>query len=239
MCKKILLAVMLTLGLCLVLATVAAAQDTDVQTDKGAFITPMWAPNTIMYQGRLTNAAGAPLTDTVTVTFGIYAAPSGGTALWQGAYLSRPDANGIISQELGTIPDTVFTGSQRYLQITVRTDPPMTPRQTLTAAPYAMRTAMSLTRIQPGTGFQFVTFKSTSSTPIAFGFVSAAGDRVSGTSNFTSAWNATSGWYEITITAESYFFNTYTTVVTTAGANICFANTDSSGGKLLVYFFRI
>ncbi len=238
MCKKISFAVMLALGLCVVLTATASAQDSKIPTDKGA-LSPMAAPGTIMYQGRLTTAAGAPIIDTVTVTFGIYAAPSGGTALWQGAYLSRPDANGIISQELGTIPDTVFSGGQRYLQITVRTDPAMTPRQTLTSAPYAMNVETPSAKVAPGSGFQFVTFKSTSATPIAFGYIGSDGTKISGTANFTSTWNATSKWYEITITAESYFFNTYTTVVTTAGNGCYFASTDSSGGKLLVYFFRL
>jgi opacity protein-like surface antigen len=137
MCKKILFAVMLAAGLMVVLTAAGVAQDTDVPTDKGAQAY-MAAPNTIMYQGRLTTAAGAPITDTVTVTFGIYATYSGGTPLWQGAWQLNPDDNGIISQEIGPIPDTAFTGTIRFLQLTVRGEV-MTPRQTIASAPYALQ----------------------------------------------------------------------------------------------------
>ncbi|MDD4052721.1 MAG: hypothetical protein PHR28_12595 [candidate division Zixibacteria bacterium] len=236
MCKKILFAVTLAAGLIVALTAIALAQDTDVPTDKGAY-SPMAAPNTIMYQGRLTTAAGAPITDTVTVTFGIYASTSGGTALWQGAWLLHPDANGIISQEIGTIPDTVFTGSQRYLQITVRSDPAMSPRQTITSAPYSMSTRPTAT--QSTYGFQFVTYKSTSpSAPIAFGFISSDGSVISGTGNFTASWNSGTKRYEITITSQSYFYNTYTTVITPSGSPELF-QTGSVSGMLLVYVYRL
>lgn len=234
--KKILFTVMLAAGLMVAFTATAVAQENDASLDKMGAMATFTSPNTIMYQGRLTTATGTPITDTVTVTFGIYAAYSGGTPLWQGAWLLHPDANGIISQELGTIPDTVFTGPVRYMQLTVR-DEVMTPRQTITSAPYSMSTRPTAT--QSTYGFQFVTYKSTSpSAPIAFGFISSDGSVISGTGNFTASWNSSAKRYEITISGQSYYYNTYSTVVTPSGSPELY-QTSSVSGMLLVYVYRL
>lgn len=125
MCKKVTLVIMLVLGLCVALAGTSTAQ----------------APNTILYQGRLTTAAGAALSsDTATVLFAIYAAASGGTALWSASYPCSTDVNGVFTKELGPIALSVFDGSKRYLGLKVRADAEMTPRQILTSAPYSYQT---------------------------------------------------------------------------------------------------
>jgi hypothetical protein len=67
---------------------------------------------------------------------------------------------------------------------------------------------------------------------IAFGSIWFDGTKQSGTSNWTSTFNATSQWYEITITGESYFYTSYATVVTPNDARLC--RTGSVSGKLLV-----
>ncbi len=99
------------------------------------------SPNTITYQGKLTNAAGAPTTVATNVVFRIYAVSSGGTFLWTETHNGvTPDANGVFTRELGAtaaFPATLFDGSKRYLGITVGTDAEMTPRQVLNNAPYA------------------------------------------------------------------------------------------------------
>lgn len=99
------------------------------------------SPNTITYQGKLTNATGAPITTATNVVFRIYAAASGGTALWTETHNGvTPDANGVFTRELGAttaFPATLFDGSKRYLGITVGSDAEMTPRQVLNNAPYA------------------------------------------------------------------------------------------------------
>ncbi|NMC44545.1 MAG: hypothetical protein GYA46_11555 [candidate division Zixibacteria bacterium] len=236
MCKKILFAVMLAAGVIATLSMTAVAQDDDVSLGKEGATAVFTSPNNIMYQARLTTAAGAPITDTATVTFGIYAAYSGGTPLWQGAWQLNPDDNGIFSQEIGPIPDTVFTGATRYMQISVRGEA-MTPRQTIASAPYSISTQ---TRgIQSTYGFQFVTFRSTSpSAPIAFGYIGPTGSVVSGTGNFTASWNSSAQRYEITITGHSYYYNTFTTVVTACGVPELF-QTSSFGGMLLVYVYGL
>ena len=98
------------------------------------------APGTISYQGRLADDAGAPITTAVSVTFGIYAAASGGTALYSQVIGFTPDANGIFTVQLGPFGATVFDGNARYLGIKVGADPEMTPRQMINAAPYSLNT---------------------------------------------------------------------------------------------------
>jgi hypothetical protein len=100
------------------------------------------APTTISYQGRLADASGQPLTDPPAVFFAIYAAPTGGTALYTSPAMNiHPDANGVFTVELGPFAASVFDGSKRYLGIKVGTDAEMTPRQLLTSGPYALGVA--------------------------------------------------------------------------------------------------
>ena len=71
--------------------------------------------------------------------------------------------------------------------------------------------------------------------PIAYGFVNSDGSLASGTSNITSTtWNATTEYYEITISGESYFFSNYVTVVTLLSGGRYTACVNSHSDKLLV-----
>lgn len=98
------------------------------------------APNTISYQGRLADDAGDAITTQVSVTFAIYAAASGGSALYTQTLNVTPDQNGVFTVQLGPIGGTVFDGSLRYMGIKVGADAEMTPRQALTSAPYSFNT---------------------------------------------------------------------------------------------------
>jgi hypothetical protein len=69
--------------------------------------------------------------------------------------------------------------------------------------------------------------------PIAYGAILADGAKYSGTSNWSSTFNATYNRYEITITGESYFYLSYATVVTPA-ADVPYGRTDSVSGKQLI-----
>jgi len=97
-------------------------------------------PNTISYQGRLTNAAGQPITIATSVVFTIYDLASGGTVLYTVTQSITPDANGVFTTELGPITPGTFDGTKRYLGIKAGADAEMTPRQLLTSAPYAFNT---------------------------------------------------------------------------------------------------
>jgi len=101
-------------------------------------------PRTLNYQGFLTNGSGAPTSGATQVTFSLYAAPTGGAALWSETQPSVAVTQGEFSTVLGNItPLTLAFDAPYYLGITVESDPEMTPRQVLTASAYAFR-AMSI-----------------------------------------------------------------------------------------------
>jgi hypothetical protein len=98
-------------------------------------------PGTLTHQGRLYSSAmgNPPVSGSLSVTFAIYDAATGGTMLWTETHQITFD-NGYFSAELGSttaFPATVFDGSTRYLGITVGTDPEMSPRATVGSVPYA------------------------------------------------------------------------------------------------------
>jgi len=74
--------------------------------------------------------------------------------------------------------------------------------------------------------------------PLAYAFINWSGAVIRGTPNVTSTYNATNGYYEITIAGESYFFSNYATIVTPLDApgNSYIAGTSSVSGKLLIAF---
>lgn len=100
-------------------------------------------PETINYQGYLTNSDGVPIDGPVAMVFSLYDVSTGGTALWSESQ-NVSVTNGIYSVILGT--GTPIFGSlgtlafdkQYYLGIRVGSDPAdMTPRQPLTSVAYA------------------------------------------------------------------------------------------------------
>lgn len=100
-------------------------------------------PQTIHYQGKLTESGGGPLVGVHTVTLRLYDAPTGGTKLWEEQHtltFSRDD-DGILSIELGS--RTPFAGlvsfnDPVFLAIEVDASREFSPRQTLTSVGYAI-----------------------------------------------------------------------------------------------------
>lgn len=74
--------------------------------------------------------------------------------------------------------------------------------------------------------------------PIAYGNIATSGFINSGSGNF-SVSKITTGWYAITITGESYQFQTYTSVITPVGSGAAImVGTGSGGGNLYVYTYN-
>lgn len=113
-------------------------------------------PRIIMYQGRLLNSNGVPVSDaTASVSFSLYTAASGGTCLWSNSASDCATAvartvtltSGLFSEALGdgaaavpysTIPPTVFSNNGSvYLEVVVNGET-LAPRKAMLAAPYAM-----------------------------------------------------------------------------------------------------
>ncbi len=97
-------------------------------------------PSNINYQGRLRDGSGNNVSDGVyTLAFKIYDAPSGGSLLWSET-LPVQVTVGLFTVELGNsipIPANLFsTGTNRYLGVTVNSDPEMLPRTHLNSVAY-------------------------------------------------------------------------------------------------------
>jgi len=109
---------------------------------------PLPAPisTAFTYQGRLIDG-GAPANGTYDLTFALYDAPSGGVQI--GSTLTRNGVNvtdGLFTVQLDF--GSVFDGTAFYLEIGVRPGSggayvTLTPRQALTAAPYARYAAQA------------------------------------------------------------------------------------------------
>lgn len=105
-------------------------------------------PSTLGYQGRLASAGGTPVTATLSITFRLYDAPGGGTALWSETQPAVDVDGGNLGVELGTVvplPASIW-GRQLYLGVQVAGDTEMLPRPALTAAPYALRAGATMKR---------------------------------------------------------------------------------------------
>ena len=104
------------------------------------------APTTIVYQGRLSNQSGGPLTGPHTVTFRIYAAGSGGASLWTETHQVTADESGVFAVELGGVDpldESVFDGNRRYLGLSLDGGLEMLPRQILASTAYAVSAGLA------------------------------------------------------------------------------------------------
>ena len=99
-------------------------------------------PTTISYQGRL-DSAGVPIKSPKNLTFAIYSAATGGTAIWTEAQSSVAFTNGMFSVKLGSVtpfPATLFTSAgERWLGVALTGGAEMTPRFQFTSSPFAFR----------------------------------------------------------------------------------------------------
>ncbi len=102
------------------------------------------APAALSYQGFLTDSVGNPVSGTWTVTFGLFAAPGGGAALFEESLDVTTD-KGLFSVYLGTpdnpLPTASFETGMLFLELTVETDDgpvALSPRQQVVSDPYAL-----------------------------------------------------------------------------------------------------
>lgn len=106
-------------------------------------------PQTINYQGYLTDSSGQPITGTLSMVFGIYAASSGGSPIWSEAQSGISVANGVFNVVLGTVNpiDTAIVpfDAPYWLGVKVGSDPEMSPRRPLTSVPYAFNAVNAAT----------------------------------------------------------------------------------------------
>jgi len=100
-------------------------------------------PNLVDFQGRLNDSLGNPLTSTESILFSLYDTDSGGVALWSETQ-SVDVVDGLFHVTFGSVnplSETDFSGPDRWVGVTVGTDPEMTPLIRVGAVPYALQSA--------------------------------------------------------------------------------------------------
>jgi len=95
-------------------------------------------PQLLGYQGRLLRADGTAATGTASVTFAVFGAESGGTALWQETQ-TLGLSDGYYSTFLGLVSqpsDSIFDAGGRWMELRVGGET-LSPRQKLGSVPFA------------------------------------------------------------------------------------------------------
>lgn len=113
-------------------------------------------PQTLTHQGRLYDASGKPINNTlqgIPMTFAFYADadPATTTPLWTETH-HVPIEDGYFSVTLGDLtpfPADLFNGPVRYIGIRVDKDPEMLPRPPVQSVPYAMVAGDAVGDIHP------------------------------------------------------------------------------------------
>lgn len=189
-------------------AVTPGLQATTVQP-AGATVSAV-TPGVVSYQGTLTDAAGKPVNGAANMTFRLYTAPTGGTALWTEAHTGAnavPVSNGLFNVLLGSltpITTSVWSNATLYLGVQVGSDAEMAPREIVGGAP-----ALNPVQIQSGT--------------------------TSGSCVGTSDWNLCSGSGNRTYTIHVTFAKSFATIPTVTTALTLVDLDKNANQRLEVY----
>ena len=110
-------------------------------------------PQTISYQGVLTNVNGTPVVDgSYSLTFKLYDVPINGDSLWQETQNVQV-TSGLFNVILGSVtPLNLPFDKQYWMGIAIGSGSELTPRIALTASPYSLNSHSTLAETQPGQG---------------------------------------------------------------------------------------
>jgi len=102
-------------------------------------------PDVIKYQGYLQDDTGSAIDGTVSLSFAIYATPTGGPALWGETHASVAVSEGIFHVDLGSVSplsDVNFSAPDRWLQTSV-SGSALSPRIGFASVPFAYRASVA------------------------------------------------------------------------------------------------
>jgi hypothetical protein len=104
-------------------------------------------PRLMNYQGVLTDAEGVAVDGYHDLTFRIYGSGDvSGEVLWEEVHGSVEVRNGVFSVVLGGLvpmPEGLFSGGERWLSVSVGSDPELLPRTRITPVPWAIRAGVA------------------------------------------------------------------------------------------------
>ena len=163
-------------------------------------------PQSINFQGRLTTSAGNPVTSAKTIVFNLY--DGIGAIIATSTESVTPNSNGAFSVLLN-FGSSSFNGDERWLEVVVAGEP-LSPRQLITAVPYAyraitaeslivpssvrgdilMRDASGWTRLAAGTSGQYLKTQGAGANPA---WSDAAGGGSQWTTSGSDIYNSNSG----------------------------------------------
>lgn len=108
-------------------------------------------PRLISYQGFLMESpTGPPLQGQYDIVFQIYAASSGGTALWTESHTAVPVNRGVFSVNLGALQplsNSLFADGERWLNVHVPNIATGIPRTRITSGVWALRASVADTAL--------------------------------------------------------------------------------------------
>ncbi len=98
-------------------------------------------PMNFQHQGRMLDSSGVPLDGSMLLTFRLYDASAGGSAVWQEPHTNVDFVNGYYNVMLGSVVDlesTDFDGDSLYMTVQVAAGAELTDRVELVSVPYAI-----------------------------------------------------------------------------------------------------
>ena len=182
-------------------------------------------PNSIDYQGYLTDSSGAPLTNTVSINFLLYSAATGGTPVWSETQLVTV-TKGLFKVKLGTgtaLPAVLFD-NPIWLGINVAGDGEMSPRNELSSAPYALNSGNAETL----GGNDVSIFATVDALTLQGMNVTALETRLTDSEN---AIVALQSQVATPSCIPGDFFNCYSGTAGTAGTGVCQSGIRTCGGS--------
>jgi len=109
-------------------------------------------PTTMAFTGRLKTSTGV-VNGNVDLTFNLYTAATGGTAVWTETHTGVPADTGLVFVDLGSttaLDTSVFTGPQLFLEVIVGSET-LSPRLSIDSVPHAVGAAKADTAATLGT----------------------------------------------------------------------------------------
>ena len=130
----------------ILLAVVFSVAASSIQAD---------VPRLISYQGKVTDNAGVPIAGPVNLTVRLSTAPVLGILLFTESHDSVPLSGGVFSISIGAntaggVPDAALDSAEIWLSVSVNGAPELTPRVRLVSVPYAVKSKVAQSLVQPG-----------------------------------------------------------------------------------------
>ena len=95
-------------------------------------------PRSFNYQGKLVDSAGVGLNDTLSITFRLYTSETGGEPIWEETFPNVIIQQGLFNVRLSDFPPSMDFSSAYWIELEVNGEA-LSPRERLSATPYAIR----------------------------------------------------------------------------------------------------